>query len=150
MGSSCTRWRWPTGERTHFESRSAHTAPTGKRLWILRRALGGFRALSCSTGKCVEMLLGLCTYAALTCRMLLCIFDSAYAFVQSAGEKAVRSWPSVSWEFRHVHGFLPLCLSDWTRQCSPYVTQTDASETGSRHMLQYVAHVSYVSLRPHH
>ena len=111
-------------------TRGLCSARTSKRLRILRRAIGGFLALSFSTGKCVEMLLGHCTYAALTCLILLCIFHSACIFVQAVSEEAVRIWPSVRKEFRHFRGLLPLCQSDWARQWSPYATQTDASETG--------------------
>ena len=105
-------------------------APIGKRPRNLRWSLGGFLALSYSTGMCVEMLLGHCKYAALTCWMPLCIFHTAYAFVQSAGEDAVSSGPSVREEFWHFRGLLSVCQSDWARQWSPYVKQTDASEMG--------------------
>ncbi|MCH1571346.1 MAG: hypothetical protein L7S64_08375, partial [Longimicrobiales bacterium] len=111
-------------------SRGLFTAPTTKRLRILRRALGGFLSLSYCTGVVVEVLLGHCTYAALTCRPLLSVFCAAYAFVRKAGPDAWKIWPAVREEFRHFRALLALCRSDWTRQWSGYVYASDASETG--------------------
>ena len=51
-------------------SRGLFTAPTMKRLRVLRRRLGAFLSLSWCTGDVVEVLIGHCTYAALTCRLL--------------------------------------------------------------------------------
>lgn len=106
------------------------TAPTGRRLRFLRRALGRCLSLSNSTGECVEVLLGHCTYTALACRLLLCVFSASYAFVRSAGPRATKIWPTVRESFKHFRGLLALCTSDWMRQWSTYVTQTDASESG--------------------
>ena len=66
------------------------TAPTAKRLRVFRRGLGAFLSLSYCTGEIVEVLLGLCTYAALTCRLLMCVFRASHAFVQKAGKDAWR------------------------------------------------------------
>ena len=69
-------------------TRGLFTAPTAKRLRVLRRGLGAFLSLSYCTGEIVEVLLGHCTYAALTCRLLMCVFSASYAFVQKAGKEA--------------------------------------------------------------
>ena len=111
-------------------TRGLFTAPTAKKLRTLRRGLGGFLSLSYCTGEIVEVLLRHCTYAALTCRLLVCVFSASYAFVQKAGKEAWRIWSAVRQEFRHFRGLLALCSSDWTRQWSSYVTASDASESG--------------------
>ena len=81
-------------------------------------------------GEVVEVLLGHCTYAALTCRQLLCVFCRSYTFVRYAGREARPIWPEVREEFRHFRALLGLCRSDWIRQWNPYVMASDASETG--------------------
>ena len=74
--------------------------------------------------------MGHCTYASLTCRPFMCIFYSAYAFIRAAGGNSVRIWRSVREEFLAFRSLLAMCQSDWARQWSTYVTQTDASESG--------------------
>ena len=71
--------------RVAVGTRGVFTAPTAKRLCVLRRGLGAFLSLTYCTGEIVELLLGHCTYAALTCRLLMCVFSASYAFVQKAG-----------------------------------------------------------------
>ena len=58
-------------------TRGLFTAPTPKRLRVLRRGLGAFLLLSYCTREIVEVLLGHCTYAALTCRLLMCVFSAS-------------------------------------------------------------------------
>ena len=89
-------------------ARGFFSAPTAKRLRGLRRGLGAFLSLSYCTGEIVEVLLRHCTYAALTCRLLLCVFSASYPFVRKAGKEAWRIWPAMLQEFRHFRGLLAL------------------------------------------
>ena len=79
----------------------------------------------------VDSLVGRFTNVFLLHRMSLFIFSSAYVFIQRAGDRPARLWPSVAHELLVAADILPLVQADVSRPCAPLLLQTDASPSGS-------------------
>ena len=79
----------------------------------------------------VDSLVGRFTNVFLLHRMSLSIFSSAYVFIQRAGDRPARLWPSVAHELLVAADILPLVQADVSRPCAPLLLQTDASPSGS-------------------
>ena len=75
----------------------------------------------------IDSLVGRFTNVFLLHRMSLSIFSSAYVYIQRAGDRSARLWPSVAHELRVAADILPLVQANVSRPCVPLLLQTDAS-----------------------
>ena len=78
----------------------------------------------------VERILGKFTNLCLLHRLSLANFSSVYAFVQKAGGRAARVWPSVLRELQRAVALLPLLRAELDRPVAPVLVQTDACSDG--------------------
>ena len=110
---------------------SAHTIRVStSRVWKLR--LGIDHLLSCFRvhGKSLEIVMGHLTWAALSRREFLSIFNSVYKFIGEHQDCSGALWGSVREELFLARSLLPLLFSEFDLPWNPTLTCTDSCETG--------------------
>ena len=103
---------------------------TPERYHKLRQAIEGVLRRKKVSGRILEVIVGHATFAGLTNRILLSIFNTVYKYIHTHYEYPSTLWRTVReelWVFRSLMIYLH---SDWTRPWNTYVTASDASLTG--------------------
>ena len=125
---------WATQSSTplgsYFDGANNEIGSKPERAWQIKSALKWFAKGPRVTGRQVEALIGHYTHEGLFARGSLSVFRAAYTFVQDSYYVRQELWPSVCREMYIAAGLMPLMVSRLDLPWSPYVTATDACESG--------------------
>ena len=103
---------------------------TPERYHRLRQAIQGVLNRRKVSGRVLEVVIGHATFAGLTNRYLLSIFNTVYRFIRSNYEKPAVLWHTVREELSVFRGLMIYLHADWTRPWNNYVSASDASLSG--------------------
>ena len=116
---------------TQLDLKNLRSAVSLPRFWRLKMGLRHSLRRKTLSGWALEMLLGHCTFCGLTRRDLLCIFSTAYKFVEAHYFEVGTVWDTVREELRMFHGRMCYLTSDWWLQWNELVNESDASPYGN-------------------
>ncbi len=103
---------------------------TPERYHRLRQAIQGVLNRRKVSGRLLEVLIGHATFAGLTNRYTLSIFNVVYRFIRAHYDKPATLWRTAREELISFRGLMIYLHADWTRPWNPYVTSSDASLSG--------------------
>lgn len=83
-----------------------------------------------ASGLQLSAIVGRWTWCMLIARPALSIFSSVYRYIQCAGRKDYRLWPSVCNELMTAVQIAPLIVASFNSPWLPFIMATDASEDG--------------------
>lgn len=102
----------------------------GDKLWKLCADTVALLQYGQCTGLQLAQLVGRWTWAALTARPLLSVFNAVYRFMECARSRLFTIWRSVQVELLHMVNLAPLMFARLSGDWFHRVVATDASETG--------------------
>ena len=101
-----------------------------ERFHRVRQAVRGVLRRAKISGKCLEVVIGHCTFCGLNNRLTLSIFHSCYKFIQACYYEPVPLWTSARDELRAFAGLMIFLRAEWWRPWNNLVCCSDASKVG--------------------
>lgn len=101
-----------------------------ERFHRVRQAVRGVLRRAKISGKCLEVVIGHCTFCGLNNRLTLSIFHSCYKFIQACYYEPVPLWTSARDELRGFAGLMIFLRAEWWRPWNNLVCCSDASKVG--------------------